>query len=196
MIYGAIALIAYGLGNFSSGYILGRVIAKQDIRSLGSGNVGSTNALRSFGPKVGALTFLLDILKGVLAVWIGSKLDSALGIYIASVFVIIGHSWPVVLGFKGGKGIATSAGVLAYLDYRLLIVLLTVFALSFLLTKIVSVGSITASASAPIATFLLHRGNTAMIATIAILAGITLYRHRSNMGRLLRGEGKKIIGGK
>ncbi|HSH36477.1 glycerol-3-phosphate acyltransferase, partial [Schnuerera sp.] len=103
---------AYLLGSFSSAYVLGKILMKTDIRAHGSGNAGTTNALRVFGKKVGALTFILDILKGVLAVYIGSMIMNYNGKLIAGIFVVIGHNWPIFFKFKGGRGIATSFGVL------------------------------------------------------------------------------------
>src|SRR5690554_4139407 len=104
--------VSYLLGCFSSAYFLGKMAKNIDIREYGSGNAGATNALRVMGKKIGALTFILDILKGIIAVIIGNKLLGLDGKLLAGIFVVLGHNFPVFLNFKGGKGVATSLGVL------------------------------------------------------------------------------------
>lgn len=104
-------VIGYLLGNFQTSYILGRLIAKKDVREYGSQNAGTTNALRVFGARIAIATLILDLLKGVLAVYIGYKLAGDIGGMAAGLSVVIGHNWPVFLKFKGGKGVATSIGV-------------------------------------------------------------------------------------
>src|SRR5665648_362245 len=109
-----ICLIGYAIGNISNAYFIGKIFLNKDVRNFGSGNAGATNALRAFGAKIGILVFALDILKGVIAVLIGRYLDAETGQYFAGLMVIIGHNWPAILKFKGGKGIATSIGCLLY----------------------------------------------------------------------------------
>ena len=110
-----IIITSYFIGNFSSAFILGKVFKNKDIRDHGSGNAGATNALRVFGLKLGLGAFVLDILKGIIAVNIGNYYLGYNGALIAGIFVVIGHDWPLFLKFKGGKGIATSLGVMLYL---------------------------------------------------------------------------------
>jgi glycerol-3-phosphate acyltransferase PlsY len=116
MKYILLTIISYFIGNISFAYILGKIFAKKDVREYGSGNAGATNAFRTFGKKVGALVFLGDVLKGVAAVLLGRYLGGQTGAYIAGAFVIIGHNWPVLLSFKGGKGVATTIGVMLFVN--------------------------------------------------------------------------------
>jgi glycerol-3-phosphate acyltransferase PlsY len=186
--------LAYLLGNFSSAYVLGRIVKKQDIRDFGSGNAGATNAGRTFGKQMGVATLALDMIKGMAAVFLGGLIFGEQGRFIGAIFVVIGHVWPVVLGFRGGKGVATSAGALVALDYRLLFVLLGVFILVAILTRIVSLSSIAAAVTAPFATLFLHgKDNKEMVIAVVLLAAIVLYKHRENMIRILNGTEKKFI---
>lgn len=133
-------LLSYLLGCFSSAYVLGKLTKNIDIREYGSGNAGATNALRVLGKKLGALTFLLDILKGILAVVIGKYLLGLDGGLLASIFVVLGHNFPVFLNFKGGKGVATSLGVLMILNWKIGLVCLIVGVTVIILTRYVSLG--------------------------------------------------------
>lgn len=124
-------VIAFILGSIPSGYLIGKAWFNTDIRKLGSGNVGSTNALRNFGLKAGGVTFAMDILKGFLAVFIGKKLAGNNGILVSYISVVIGHMYSVFLNFKGGKGVATTFGGLLFIDYKYALILVVVFALVF-----------------------------------------------------------------
>lgn len=186
-------LLAYALGNISSATILGKLITGKDIRTMGSGNPGTTNALRVFGPKIGALTFVLDFFKGVLAVWLASKIAGNLGANLALLAVVVGHIWPVAFGFKGGKGIATAAGALIMIDAKYLLALLAIFFVAVLITRIVSVGSIAAAISAVILSLImLGTGDMGRLIIIWILVAIVIGKHWGNIQRLIRGEEKPI----
>lgn len=186
-------LIAYALGNISSATILGKLIVGKDIRTLGSGNPGTTNALRVFGPKIGALTFVLDFFKGILAVWLGSKIAGNSGANLALFAVVIGHIWPLAFGFKGGKGIATAAGALIMIDAHYLLSLLAIFIIAVLLTRIVSVGSIAAAIGAVILSFtMLGTDDIFRLIVIWTLVAIVIGKHWGNIQRLVRGEEKPI----
>ncbi|MGO1469546.1 MAG: glycerol-3-phosphate acyltransferase, partial [Tissierella sp.] len=141
MKYIIVIIITYLIGCFSSAYIVGKFFKKIDIRNFGSGNVGSTNALRVMGAKVGIITFLLDVLKGILAVYIGRLLLGDIGGIIGGFFAVAGHNWPVFIGFKGGKGVATSIGVLSSLYGFIILIPLIITLVIILTTKYVSVGS-------------------------------------------------------
>ena len=134
-------IISYLLGNISGGMIFGKLLFNKDIRDYGSKNAGTTNALRVFGIKAGALTFIVDVLKSLLACFIGMKLLGLSGILLAGIFVVIGHNWPIFLNFKGGKGIASSFGFIIFLDYKIAIVAILIFVTIVILTKYISLAS-------------------------------------------------------
>lgn len=187
-----IILLAYFLGSIPFGYILGRLVTKQDIRTKGSGNIGTTNAFRTSGPAVGLLTLFFDALKGFLSCYLALRImptDEAVAL--AGFFAMVGHCFSAFLKFKGGKGIATSAGVVLYIDYRLLLILLAVFILILVVTKIVSFSSIIAALSAPFITFLLGLEKPYIIMVLVIVA-IVIYRHMDNIKRLRAGTESKI----
>lgn len=186
-------LLSYLLGCFSSAYVLGKLTKNIDIREYGSGNAGATNALRVLGKKLGALTFLLDILKGILAVVIGKYLLGLDGGLLASIFVVLGHNFPLFLNFKGGKGVATSLGVLMILNWKIGLVCLIVGVTVIILTRYVSLGSILASITGPIATIiLLDNVDKNFYYTIWFLGLLSIIRHKSNIQRLLRGEENRL----
>ncbi|NLJ78417.1 MAG: glycerol-3-phosphate 1-O-acyltransferase PlsY [Tissierellia bacterium] len=192
-----IAAMAYLFGNFSSAYILGRLFRKEDIRNFGSGNAGATNALRVFGKRIGIISLISDILKGVLAVYIAGYIWGEQAELLAGIFVVIGHNWPALLGFKGGKGIATSLGVIAWLHWPTIVISITIAVLIIARTRYVSLGSIVGAVLTPIIGALINRPfDKNFILTISILSAIAIYQHRDNFGRLIRGEelrlGEKI----
>lgn len=189
----SVCIISYFIGNFSSAFILGKVFKNKDVRNYGSGNAGATNALRVFGPKLGLTSFILDILKGIIAANIGYHFLGYNGALIAGIFVVIGHNWPLFLKFKGGKGIATSLGVMLYIHLPTAIVCIAIGFFVIYKTRYVSLGSITATVLVPILGCLLKRpfDKNFFICTI-VLASMAIFRHRSNIGRLLRGEESKF----
>lgn len=188
-----VALISYIIGNFSSAYILGKIFKNEDIRKYGSGNAGATNALRVFGIKIGLAAFILDVFKGVLAVYIGSFLLGDKGSLIGGVFVVLGHDWPVFLKFKGGKGIATSLGVMVLLHWPTATICIGIGLLIIVVTRYVSLGSIVATGLVPLIGIIVNRpfAKDFFITTI-ILAILAIYRHKDNINRLLNGEEYKI----
>ena len=157
--YIIVAVIAYLLGSISFSVIISKKIAGFDVREKGSGNAGSTNVLRTVGKKAAVLTLICDVLKGVIAVLIATlvgkiwkELDGALLVQLAGIFVIIGHTFPIFFKFKGGKGVATSLGVLLITNWQIGLICL-VFALVLMaLTQMVSVGSIGAAILYPVLT--------------------------------------------
>lgn len=196
-------LISYLVGAIPTAYIFGRLMKGVDIRTYGSGNVGATNAMRLLGKPAGITVLALDILKGFLAVVVvgnavtgagsgNETLRLALG-----VACILGHSYTVFLRFKGGKGVATSLGVLLGLAVGsvslrvILAVVLLAWLLVFAVTRIVSLASVFAAAVLPLAA-ILFRQSPALIVTSVVLSILVIYRHKSNIGRLLRGQEKRI----
>ncbi|WP_347713971.1 glycerol-3-phosphate 1-O-acyltransferase PlsY [uncultured Parvimonas sp.] len=186
-------IISYLLGNISGGMIFGKLLFNKDIRDYGSKNAGTTNALRVFGLKAGALTFIIDVFKSILACFIGMKLLGLNGVLLAGIFVVLGHNWPVFLNFKGGKGIASSFGFIIFLDYKVAILAITVFIAIVLLTKYISLGSMLATTSAlPISYIIFCYRDTNVLLTFVFLAGLTIFRHKGNIIRLLNGTENKI----
>lgn len=188
-----VILLSYLIGCFSSAYVLGRIYKDVDIRNYGSGNLGTTNAIRVLGVKMGGLTFVLDILKGVIAVFLGIAILGFKGGLLAGLSVVIGHNFPIFLGFKGGKGIATSLGVLFVLNWKTGLICLIVGVLVIGITRYVSLGSILASVVAPIAVVLTSDSIDKYLYITTIILGIlAIVRHRENILRLCKGEENKL----
>lgn len=187
-----IALLSYFLGSIPSGYIIGKIFFKTDIRKLGSGNVGSTNALRNFGKAAGIGTLLCDALKGFLAVFIADKLAGANAIAVAFIFVVLGHMYSIFLHFKSGKGVATSFGALIYIDLRFVLILAAIFIIIVLTSRIVSLASILASFAAMIVGYF-YFGLVPIYYSILLVAALIIYKHRTNIQRLIKREESKIF---
>jgi acyl phosphate:glycerol-3-phosphate acyltransferase len=193
------ALLAYLLGSIPTGFLMAKARGI-DIRTVGSGNIGATNAFRLFGRSVGAFVLLMDALKGCVAVQFGALLvaDVFPGARLdylritAGVVVILGHNYTCWLGFKGGKGIATSAGVLVALVPWALLIILAVWVVLFLLTRYVSVGSLAASFTLPFATWFTTGHDWGLTAVTGGMAVLAFYRHRRNIKRLLDGTENRI----
>ncbi len=182
-------IIAYFIGNFSTSYFVGKLFAKIDIREHGSGNAGSTNVLRTLGIKAAAITFLGDFLKGVLAVYIGKKFgDNTVGL-ICGVAVVVGHNWPLFLGFKGGKGVATTIGVAISIKPLAALICVSLGVTVLYKYKYVSLASIVAVSLFPVA--IAMYGFDYFIFGL-ILAVLAIYRHSENIKRLLKGNERKI----
>lgn len=197
-----LSLIAsYLLGSIPTALIAGRVIGKIDIRQHGSGNAGATNVYRLFGMKPYLAVLALDMLKGFAAVVVVADFGTGFispertGLY-CGLFAVIGHIWTVFAGFKGGKGVATAAGVFLGLNAGVALAAIGVYLLVTLTTKYVSLGSMTAAALAPV--FLLiderifgHYIPAELFAASVLLAALIVYTHRENIKRLMKGEERK-----
>ena len=188
------AVIAYCFGNISPAMLISRAKG-EDIRTKGSGNAGTTNVLRNYGKKAALATLAIDVLKGFIAVKIGGALAGATGAYLAAVCVMVGHIWPALYGFKGGKGVATTFGTLFFVQmwYSCAAVLLAGI-LWFLVMKAfryVSLASLVAllAIGAWFAFFGMH---PAFIVLAGVLAVLSLWRHRSNVDRLIHGTENKV----
>ena len=202
--YIIMAIIAYLIGSVNFSVILSKKMAGFDVREKGSGNAGATNMLRSVGKKAAALTLLCDALKGIVAILfavivgkIAKNSDKALLVQIAGILVVLGHTFPIFFGFKGGKGVATSLGVLLMTNWKIGLICL-VFALVLMaLTKMVSMGSVGAAILFPVLVLFIHtnytvsEGSSYLIYSI-ILAVIVAFNHRSNIQRILSGTENKI----
>jgi len=181
-------LAAYLVGAIPTGVILARLAGIEDIRKVGSGNIGATNVYRTAGRKLGVLTLLGDALKGllpVLAVQLTGRFTPEV-IALVAAAAFLGHCYPVYLGFKGGKGVATALGILLVLSPLTVLVAFVLFALLLWRFRYVSLGSISAAASAPL-TVLLSGGATATFAVTLFIAALIIWRHRANIERLLKG---------
>ncbi len=188
-----IGIISYLIGSFSSAYHLGKALKKIDIRTQGSGNSGATNALRVMGAKIGILTFLMDFFKGILAVLIGFYLGGYNGGLIGGICAVIGHDFPIFIGFKGGKGVATSLGALAILHFPTALISVIIGIIVALFTRYVSLGSIVFFILNPIISIILSEPNNQYLTLTTIFLGLLgIYRHRSNIKRLIRGNENKI----
>lgn len=193
MKYFVIALISYFLGNISFAFILGKIFAKKDVRDFGSGNAGTTNAIRTFGKKIGIMVFIGDVLKGVVAVLIGRSIAGQGGAYLAGALVIIGHNWPVLLNFKGGKGVATTIGVMFFVHPFLTLICVVLGVIIIAVTRTVSLGSIFGMALAPVVAIVFVRPfDFALFLFCIFIASMSIYRHRSNIKRLLEGKENKL----
>jgi glycerol-3-phosphate acyltransferase PlsY len=196
------ALVAYLLGSIPTGFLVGKAKGI-DIRTIGSGNIGATNVFRYFGTVAGLAVLFVDALKGLLAVALVPRMvrvvfgvtgDSTSREWleiIAGLAAILGHNFTCWLRFKGGKGIATSAGVLVALVPYALLIILGLWILVLGLTRFVSLASICASAALPFATWLTG-GSATMITINGAMAGLAIYKHRSNIQRLLKGTESRI----
>lgn len=202
--YILVILVAYLLGSISFSVIISKKMAGFDVREKGSGNAGATNMLRSVGKKAAALTLLCDALKGVIAILfavivgkIAKNSDKALLVQIAGILVVVGHTFPIFFGFKGGKGVATSLGVLLMTNWQIGLICLVFALVLMVLTKMVSMGSVGAAILFPVLTLFIHtnytvsEGSSYLIYSI-ILAIIVAFNHRSNIQRILNGTENKI----
>lgn len=185
-----IIVIAYLIGNISTSFIIAKLMANVDIRSVGSGNAGSTNVLRTLGKKAAAITFLGDSLKGVAAVLIARFFGDHEYIQLfAGISVVIGHNWPAFLKFKGGKGIATTIGVVLAINYLVALICIAFGIIILIRSKYVSLASISAITIFPIFLFFHSTEYFVFGLSLCILA---IYRHRENIERLLKGTERKI----
>ena len=208
-IYIIMAVIAYLIGSVNFSVIFSKKFAGFDVREKGSGNAGTTNVLRSVGKKAAALTLICDILKGILAVLTAVLLglipdvDKELMVQIAGIAVVLGHTFPIFFRFKGGKGVATSIGILLIINWQIGLICLIFGLVLMLLTRMVSIGSVTAAILYPVLTITLmdnpyylvltegNDGKKYFIYSI-ILAIIVLFNHRTNIKRILEGKENKL----
>lgn len=197
--YAAGLIGLYLCGSLPTGFLLGRMRGI-DIREHGSGNIGATNVLRVLGKGLGAVAFVLDVAKGlvpllVLSAWIGDWQPEAwrnLLLTLAGLAAILGHNYTPWLGFRGGKGIATSAGVLAGLMPWALAAALSTFIIVVLITRIVSAGSLAASAMLPVAAIVFYPGDWPVFVFASVVGLLSVWRHRANIQRLCAGTEPRI----
>ncbi|MBS4023023.1 MAG: glycerol-3-phosphate 1-O-acyltransferase PlsY [Dethiobacter sp.] len=185
-------LAAYLIGSVSFGYMAGRLLKGVDIRQYGSGNTGSTNVQRTLGTGPGLLVFALDVAKGFSAIYIADMLtEMPLVVMLAGVAVVAGHNWPLFFGFKGGRGVATTVGVLAGLTPDVMLIVFIAAIAVIALTRYVSLGSITGAVLVP-TLMVAFQKPPAFIFFGFVLAVLTVWRHKQNIGRLMSGTENKL----
>lgn len=198
------AIIAYAIGSINFSILISKKMAGFDIRIKGSGNAGTTNMLRSVGKKAAAVTLVCDILKGVVSVLIAycigkiiKDVDGALIVQIAGIAVVIGHTFPIFFQFKGGKGVATALGVILITNWQVGLLCLVFAIIVIAITRMVSVGSITAAILYPVCTifgvqsmYYIVDGN--YIVFSILLAILVIFNHRTNIKRILEGKENKL----
>lgn len=202
--YICIGIIAYLIGSVNFSVIISKRVAGFDVREKGSGNAGTTNMLRSVGKGAAAITLLCDVLKGIVAILIAIALgsifnseDKSLLVQIAGIAVVLGHTFPIFFGFKGGKGVATSLGILLISNWQIGLICLIFALLLMILTRMVSVGSCAAAVLYPVLTlfinehYIVSEGSGYLIYSI-ILAVIVLFNHRTNIKRIMNGTENRI----
>lgn len=189
-------LISYFVGTISGSYIIGNLFLNKDIRKYGSGNAGTTNAMRVLGKKAGVLTFLIDFLKGALVTLIIRRIFGDEFVPLAILGAVIGHDFPFYMKFKGGKGVATTLGALALFNFPLTLICYVVWVLGTVLTKMVSVGSILFFVSIIIVYSFMSNLAMSNILIIDIIALIGIIRHNDNIKRIIAGNENKIGGRK
>lgn len=187
-----VAVISYILGSIPNGYLIGKYFFNKDIRALGSGNVGSTNAMRNFGKSAGVATLICDALKGFIAVLIADKIGGTNTAAVGLIFVVLGHMYSIFLHFKSGKGVATSFGALIYIDIKFVLILAFIFIIVVLIGRMVSLGSILAALSAIIVGYF-YFGLGPIYYAIIIVALLIIYKHKSNIKRIKNHEESKIF---
>lgn len=207
-IYIIVGIIAYLIGSINFSVLISKKMAGFDVREKGSGNAGTTNMLRSVGKKAAATTLICDILKGVISIVIAiivgniaKNLDRELLLQIAGIAVVLGHTFPIFFGFKGGKGVATSLGVLLISNWQIGLICLVFAVVLMVLTRMVSLGSCAAAVLFPVLTLFINQHYTVLtdgksgrvyFVYSVILAIIVLYNHRSNIKRILSGTENKL----
>jgi len=194
----SIPIAAYFLGSIPFGLLLGRLFSGRDVRSAGSGNIGATNVARVAGPVTGILTLLLDAAKGALAVYLAARLSeqSSTWMMIAGLCALVGHCFPIWLGFRGGKGVATAAGVFLVLSPLSFLGAVILFVLVVLYWRFVSLGSISAAAAMPLLIYFLWAPHHAPPYAVTFgslgAALLIVYKHDANIQRMVQGDEPKF----
>lgn len=197
MVNALIILFAYLIGSIPSGLWIGKAFYKTDIREHGSGNLGATNTFRILGKKAGIIVTVMDVLKGTAAVLlplIPYFQDSSIHPLLLGAIAVVGHMFPIFASFRGGKAVATSAGVLLGYTWPLFVILVIVFLISLKITKMVSLTSMIASLIALIYSIIygVVTGEWALCILVAVLSTFIIYRHRANIQRIKNGTEPKV----
>ena len=194
LIYGGTAVVSYFLGCFNGAVIVSKYILRDDVRNHGSGNAGLTNFHRTFGGGLTFVVILCDVMKAVIAVLLGSWLfawDPLLGKYFAGLFCLLGHMFPCMFKFKGGKGILSGGTIALMIDWRVALVVWGGFLILTILTKYVSLGSLWAGASFPFVSWYCYP-DVRVVVLAFLCGGLVVWQHRANIRRLLAGNENKF----
>ena len=188
-------LSCYFLGNHNGAICVSHML-HDDVREHGSGNAGLTNFVRNFGANRAILVVLIDVLKAVLACWLGRTLFTPYGFglegaALGGLCLMIGHDFPALLGFRGGKGILSGWFIAWMIDWRVGALIAVVFFSAYLLTQYVSLGSVLAAAAFGVGFFIWQRDNLVVLVCCLIMSGLTLFQHRGNIIRLIKGQERK-----
>ncbi len=203
LVYVIMAIIAYLIGSVNFSVLISKKMAGFDVREKGSGNAGTTNMLRSVGKKAAALTLICDILKGIVSILIAilighiSNVSPAILVEVSAFFVVLGHTFPIFFEFKGGKGVATSLGVIMLVNWKIGLICLIFALLLMALTKMVSLGSISAAVLYAVLIIFIRDSyivdfEFSFIIFGFLLAALVIFNHRSNLKRILSGTENKL----
>ena len=192
----ATTLVCYFLGNHN-GAICVSAMLNDDVRNHGSGNAGLTNFIRNYGSSRSVLVILIDVLKAVLACWLGGVVFAAYGHpmegkVLAAVAVMVGHDFPALLGFRGGKGILSGWFIAWMIDWRVGLLIAVVFFSVYFATHLVSLSSVLAAVSFGIGFLIFHWGNTSVLVGTVFMGALTIFQHRANIVRLVNKQEKKV----
>ncbi|MFP5111781.1 glycerol-3-phosphate 1-O-acyltransferase PlsY [Bacillaceae bacterium C204] len=190
-----VLILAYVLGSIPSGLIIGKVFYKTDIREHGSGNLGGTNTFRTLGVKAGLAVTLADILKGTLAAALPHLFQVDMNPLLAGIFAVIGHTYPIFAGFRGGKAVATSGGVVLFYAPFMFITVLIFFFISLYISKYVSLSSMIAGITAvmfAIVSGMIREWDIPLLIVVLLMATFVIYRHRANIKRIINKTEPKI----
>ncbi len=194
-----VLLACYLIGGIPFGYLLVKLKSGEDVRSTGSGNIGATNVLRSHGRVMGVATLLLDVVKGWVAVWLADHFTHGdpLWLSLAALAVMAGHAYPVFLQFRGGKAVASFIGAFLYLAPLPLFAVLIVFVITVAVSKYISLGSIVAAGSFPVAVFLIEHPPWPVLGAALVAGAFIVIRHQANIERIRAGNERVFsFGGK
>jgi len=184
-------LLCYLIGSIPFSYIAARVLAHTDVRTRGSGNVGATNVFRTSGTGAALLALAGDLIKGVLAAWLGLTLGGLLLAALCSLAAVIGHCYPLFLRFRGGKAVATAGGVVLWLMPKVVIILLLIFIAVVYVSRYVSLASIAVAVLLPVIALMLHNPWEYILLSV-LMAALVVYRHRENIRKLRQGTEARI----
>lgn len=202
ILYVIIAVIAYAIGSVNFSVIISRKMAGFDVREKGSKNAGTTNVLRTVGKKAALITLACDILKGIIAVLVAviigafaKNTSSAILVQIAAILVVVGHTFPIFFEFKGGKGVATSLGIIILINWQIGLICLLFALVLMAITRMVSLGSVSAAVLFPVLTLFIREhyvveGNYIIFGIL--LAALVVFNHRANIKRILEGKENKL----
>lgn len=192
MNYVIVLLVGYLLGSIPTSVIVSKIALKDDVRKHGSGNPGASNMMRSFGFKYAAIVLVGDMLKGLLAALVGQWLLGQSGLYYGTLAAVVGHNWPVFLKFKGGKGVATTLGGMLAIVPLWTACACLLFILTLLLTRYFSVASLVALGFLWVMILVFYMSNTTLFFFTTLLVLLSVYRHRTNIDRLMQGTEPKL----